>query len=463
MNQLPLRCAFLALVCASCAPLDEVEAVQASETGSLTQPILNGDAMPTNALWPAVFANGDWCSSTLLRNDWVLTAGHCVTPTNVANPSSVLVAQSTTVYSVADQVVMHPKAPLPGHDILTDRYPVDVALIHLKHGLPVGAVPFRYETLAGGDFGLETKFFSGDPATLVGQQVRCFGYGPDGGPTLKSGDFIVKNYEGGGFRYGKNSRAQLHVKGDSGGSCFIDTVGGPLLVSVHSWQTDTHAWGSAAPTFRDWLMDTIYAKPSFENTFAEPLPNGFSTSKNWDPCSGQCFTWQADVSLEANKDYAHVAGTAVTGTGRVTGRACGNAMVSLSTDAVNQSTGIQSLRATCDVAVHCHGTACATSPGPLPNHAYASARFDPCNGTPFRWTARAALEPSWDYGYVDGQALTGWAATRSGVAYDATDVLLHTDPSVASQSFRVEAECPVVVASSFQIAQGTLPNLRIAR
>lgn len=377
---------------------------------------------------------------------------------NVADPSSVLVAQSTTVYAVADQVVMHPKAPLPGHDIKKDPYPVDVALIHLKHGLPVGAVPFRFETLPGAEFGLKTKFFSGDPATLVGQQVRCFGYGPDGGPILTSGDLIVQKHEGGGLRYRKNGRGQLHVKGDSGGSCFIDTVGGALLVTVHGWQTSTDSWGSAAPTFRDWLMDTIYEKPTFENTFAEPLPNGLSTSKNWDPCNGQCFGWQADVSLEADKDFAYVAGTAITGTRSVTGRACGAVMVSLSTDAANQSTGIQSLRATCDVAVHCHGTACATSPGPLPDHAYASARFDPCNGTPFRWTARAALEPGWDYGYVDGQALTGWGTTRRGIAYDATDVLLDTDPSVQSQSFRVEAECQLVIASSFPIAKGTLPN-----
>lgn len=430
----------LAALLAACGAADSGESPEAAAEGDTAgehlgrgrEEIINGTTIPAPDSGMVVVYGTGGCTGTLLTNDWILTAAHCLSSGNLGSPSTITVVYGSQ-QKTGDWAAAHPSVASG----------VDVALIH------VGS-PFVHKGLS---YGYARGIYAGSTASLVGKQLTCMGYGANafdqsGFGTLRLGLIGVGSAEGPGYRVNANAQGQVQWHGDSGGSCMLDVQGGRLITGVQSSssyyeasQTVVSAWQPSAEYFRTWVLSTITATSRIADPFESPLANNAYRLNIWDPCNGGCATWTASYDFETGYDSGHVGSSgALTGNGTSSGSVCGQITITAGTDGSVQSPGFSAISATCQSSLQCFGPECFTAPAALPDNSKLSAAWNPCFGGCYTWTAQYNMEAGYDHFLVDGHSYTG-AGTATGSSCGTVTVKADTDGSVQSAGARLTATC----------------------
>jgi V8-like Glu-specific endopeptidase len=339
------------------------------------EPIYNGTTVTTTGLgYPLVFTKqdasgvGSLCSSTLLTNNWILTAKHCHLAINSADPSyttQVILDYGTSVQQsrVATQIVLHPNW--------------DIALVKVNSPFDMNGSP-GYPNY----FGFAKRMYPWND--LLNQTVTGWGYGanavssgnPVGAGVFRKGvmsvsqtniffnDEVANNNPGIALLPNPN---QLIFSGDSGGPVTYSTPMRPNNQSPDTLAAVTVAGDNAAdghpvqgyaiPTaaISQWAIATMYPNQVFIchgvecMTTRSSLANNTGLDTTWMPCGGYRTYWEAQISFESGWDFFYVNGRAFTGTSTFSGTEPAGTPISLQirTDGSVQSAGVQWFKVRC--------------------------------------------------------------------------------------------------------------------
>jgi hypothetical protein len=216
-----------------------------------TDEIINGTTVTTDT-WGSPFYG---CSSTLLRDRWLLTAKHC----NPSNGSSVTLLNGQTAVT-EDPKFIHPS--------------LDVMIVHLSAPLtPSGTAATRgpYPLYRGSEAQMlnKTIYGQGYGVNSCDGNGNCTGFG-----TLRSENVLVTVVNTGlpGFCDGSAgcfrtapTNGQRTAAGDSGGGTMLKNASAPLnrVVGSVSGSSVTEDFHVSAVWFRDWANGIIGTAPTF--------------------------------------------------------------------------------------------------------------------------------------------------------------------------------------------------------
>lgn len=194
------------------------------------------------------------CSASLLTNEWIITAAHCLKPADLANPSQVTLTANWNTVQDRQAVEIRSSRILP--QFATG----DLALIRVVN-------PFR----VNGSFqGFRRELLANGMDDLVGYAIETYGRGISslaqnlgGIPTPTQSDGLFRSAKTqitrvGGIVYWfpRNSSNEIVAGGDSGGPSFIVTRTGRALAGVHSsCQTRCLSGQTCTPGSWTWISD----------------------------------------------------------------------------------------------------------------------------------------------------------------------------------------------------------------
>jgi secreted trypsin-like serine protease len=224
--------------------------------------IVGGGGAPAENIARAVVtiigSRGSFCSGSLIAQDLVLTAAHCVLPG--ADYKVILPSETPPRLLDIRRVAQHPQFKV--QDILAHRASADVALLQLAAPLPAAKAP---APLGAPLIPIQV----GARLTIAGVGVVRRGDGKSGG-AIRAADLAVTGKPGAlqirlADPLTNNTREGLGAcTGDSGAPAFEMQDGRAVIVGVVSWSTgpnNTDGCGGLTGVtpltlYRDWIVRT---------------------------------------------------------------------------------------------------------------------------------------------------------------------------------------------------------------
>jgi secreted trypsin-like serine protease len=227
--------------------------------------IVGGGGAPAESISRAIVtiigSRGTFCSGSLIAQDLVLTAAHCVLPG--AEYKVILPGETPPRLNDVKHIAAHPQFNVVA--ILAHRASADVALLQLASPLPASKAP---APLGAPSIPIE----AGSRFTVAGVGVTKRGDGKSGG-TIRAADLTVTGKPGTlqirlADPLTNNLREGLGAcTGDSGAPAFEMQDGRAVIVGVVSWSTganNTDGCGGLTGVtpltlYRDWILRTARA------------------------------------------------------------------------------------------------------------------------------------------------------------------------------------------------------------
>jgi Tachylectin/Trypsin len=177
------------------------------------------------------------CSASLLRNNWAITAAHCVDSPDPNRPGQFILAPENSATLTANWKKVQAQQSMR---IITFR-PVDVAIIRVATPFSVSGSTTRYnrDIFRDGQFPYFGTYI-GTPITIFGRGIYQFaqGSGASAVPSQSDGQyrlgFVTFRSEAQDRYWYPNENGQMIAGGDSGGPSFAKVLSGEVLVGVHS-------------------------------------------------------------------------------------------------------------------------------------------------------------------------------------------------------------------------------------
>jgi hypothetical protein len=248
-------CGAVAIASLGCGAETQVGVGSEPESDSIVEPIIAGDGVTTDLIGTYSFNNTgnehgyEYCTATLLRDRWLITAYHCVSiggdlDSPAADPALMTASMG---FSIATGLEVHTPASVTP--------PYDVALVKLDSSLPL---PFGHKVP------FENPLYRGSSTNLDGKSYHCQGWGNftcEGGNMGLRSAVLEADVTGLDFTMRPNARGQILTAGDSGASCFDFVNGRYQILSVHHGRGTGNCGELAVETgayaFRDWVDSVI--------------------------------------------------------------------------------------------------------------------------------------------------------------------------------------------------------------
>jgi secreted trypsin-like serine protease len=224
--------------------------------------IVGGGGAPAESISRAIVtiigSRGSFCTGSLIAQDLVLTAAHCVLPG--ADYKVILPGETPPRLLDVRRAASHPQFNV--QNILAHRASADVALLQLASPLPASKAP---SPLGAPVIPIQV----GSRFTIAGVGVTKRGDGKSGG-TIRAADLAVTGKPGTlqirlADPLTNNLRAGLGAcTGDSGAPAFEMQAGRAAITGVVSWSTganNTDGCGGLTGVtpltlYRDWILRT---------------------------------------------------------------------------------------------------------------------------------------------------------------------------------------------------------------
>jgi secreted trypsin-like serine protease len=227
--------------------------------------MVGGGGAPSEPVARAVVtiigSRGTFCTGSLIAQDLVLTAAHCVMPG--ADYKVIIPGETQPQLLEVRRVAQHPQFNVAS--ILAHRASADVALLQLTAPLPASKAP--------APLGMPViPIAAGARLTVAGVGVTKRGDGKSGG-TIRAADLTVTGKPGTlqirlSDPLTNNAREGLGAcTGDSGAPVFEMQAGRAVIVGVVSWSTgpnNTDGCGGLTGVtpltlYREWILRTARA------------------------------------------------------------------------------------------------------------------------------------------------------------------------------------------------------------
>lgn len=250
--------------------IDDDEPMDPETTDAPTGPVSDADAFvheidPTQIIdgftldsdRDVMINNNGWiCSGTLLRNNVVLTARHCVTTSNTIN-GPIAAANAFTVTQDGPGATLGSSL---GVSAVAAMGAEDVAMLKLTSLFAID----------GQSLGQSTQILATPQGDVVGNNVLCQGYGLDscgggGSAEVLRGGLAELSYDSAGMlKYTPiDGYDWIQYVGDSGSSCRLGTFVPPNLnKALGVLSTSGCGWiafETGPELYRDWAIDQMNA------------------------------------------------------------------------------------------------------------------------------------------------------------------------------------------------------------